>query len=206
MSERASPWGIQNSVKSPSSGSLGESPGFPSWFPSKHRRMLEGAGTGFSLGCPSTQTLLPHEEPAPAENSCVKTWVSTCLTLGPASSWCVAGWWQLRGEQNLLVATVWGWHKAVVETLLEMEPLTGGGLAEICTRTPLKFSCVFPALDSVRFPWMIQELWDLFPFQKAQWHFLWGSQCLSVKEQFFFTCGTDHFLGSDGLSVISSNL
>lgn len=63
----------------------------------------------------------------------------------------MCGWWQLRGEQNLLVATVWGWHKAVVETLLEMESLTGGGLVVICTRAPLKFSCVLPVLVSARF-------------------------------------------------------
>lgn len=199
MSERASPWGIENSEKSPSSKSLGKAPGFPAGSPPSTQGWQRGAGAGLSLGCPSTQTLLPHWEPIPAENSRVKGNMGVNLLEPWPSKLLMCGWWQLRGEQNLLVATVWGWHKAVVETLLETESFTGGGLVVICTRAPLKFSCVLPVLVSARFLWMIQELLDLFPFQKAV--------PLSEGEgAFFFTCGTDHFLGSDGLSVISSNL
>lgn len=144
-------------MKSPSCRSLGRAPAFSAGCSPGTQGCWRGTGTGLSLGCPSAQAPSPTlGNPLQQKNEVSKEiWVSTLVTLGPASSRCVAG--GSSGEQNLLVATVWSWHKAIVETLLEMKSLTGEGLAATCRRAPLKFSCVFPALISVRFSWMIHD-------------------------------------------------
>lgn len=181
----------------------GESPRFPSCSPPSAQGCRRGAGTGLSLGCPSTQTLLPHQEPAPAENSCVKRNRGANLADPWSSKQQMCDWWQLRGEQNLLVATVWGWHKAVVETLLETKSLTGGSFAAVCTKPPLKFSCLLStgqcqvSLDDPRA--------EICSLSKRLIEIFCEAVLLS-EGPFFVTCDTDHSLGSDGLSVISSNL